>query len=115
MDRLPVSAVNGKDPQREPTALEDAQARLVAAAMAQGMQPNGAAISAYINGLLQSARLSAVIKLLMQARLLPIEAENFETVEDYLGHLTVQALNGDIIPKLEAQKAPSIITGAGRH
>jgi hypothetical protein len=95
--------------------LEDAQARLADAAMAQGMAAQGAAFSAYINGLLQSARLTAVITLLMQARLLPIEAENFDTVEDYLAHLTVEAINGNIIPRLKAAAAPTIITPGREH
>lgn len=104
-----MSALNGKE-KPESTPLQDAQQRLAQAAMAQGMSMEGAAFSAYINGLLQSARLSAVVKFLLFQN---------PAFEEMLIQYTVDELNENIIPKLIAAKAPSIQPASsiilGRH
>lgn len=47
-----------------PSLLEQAQQRLANAALKQPMHPAGAAISAYVNGMLQSARIDALVDVL---------------------------------------------------
>ena len=103
-----VEALNGRNPDPDPStiSLSDAQVALRDAAMATGMSLEGAALSAYINGLLQSARVTALCKWLIEAR---------PELEARLSQLTVEAIIGDIIPKLQAQKAPTILTSSGRH
>lgn len=58
MDSQPV---NGHAP--EPTPLQAAQERLAKACTAMPMNPAGAAISAYVNGTLASARIDALTDL----------------------------------------------------
>lgn len=103
-----VESANGREPSSEPTAitLVDAQIALRDAAMATGMSMEGAALSAYINGLLQSARITALCKWILELH---------PELEERLTDLTVAAIMGDIIPKLQAQKAPSIITSTRRQ
>lgn len=45
--------------------MESAQQRLAQAALKQPMHPGGAAISAYLNGMLQSARIDALIEVMV--------------------------------------------------
>lgn len=103
-----MSELNGKEAKTTP--LQDAQQRLYQAAMNQGMNPEGAAFSAYINGLLQSARLTAVVKFLLFQN---------PAFEEMLTEYTVLELNENIIPKLQSAKAPSIQPASsivlGRH
>jgi hypothetical protein len=57
-------ALNGHAPEPEPTPLQSAQQRLVDLAMKQPM--NGTAlISAFVNGLLQSAKINALTDMVM--------------------------------------------------
>jgi hypothetical protein len=98
-----VTPINGKEPDA-PITLADAQLALKDAAIATDMSINGAAMSAYINGLLQSARVTAIAKYLIEAH---------PEIEARLSQLTLDAILTDIIPKLQAQKAPTIITGRG--
>jgi len=105
-----MSELNGKEHNPDVTALQDAQTRLAQAAMEQGMRLEGAAFSAYINGLLQSARLSAVVKFLLFQN---------PAFEEMLTAYTVDELNENIIPKLIAAKAPTVQPASslivGRH
>ncbi len=105
---MSIGLVNGKEPRPELTPLEAAQKRLIDAAMAQGIAPNGLASSAYINGLLQSARVSAM------AKLMKVAFPDLD-VDELLTQLALHTLNEEIIPKLEAAKAPTILTSSGRH
>lgn len=91
----------------EPNALQAAQDRLVAAATDMGVSLEGLVRSAYINGLLQSARITALAKLIAtQNPTLP--------VDELLSAAVVDVLNEEIIPRIEAQRAPHIVV-AGRH
>ena len=103
-----VESLNGREPSPDPTTitLVDAQLALKDAAMAMGLSLEGAALSAYINGLLQSARVTALCKWLLELH---------PEIETRLSQLTVDAIITDIIPKLKAQKAPTILTSSGRH
>lgn len=104
-----MTELNGNEHKPEATPLVDAQNRLAQAAMAQGMRMEGAAFSAYINGLLQSARLTAVVKFLLFQN---------PAFEEMLTAYTVDEINENIIPKLIANKAPSIQPSSiilGRH
>lgn len=54
--------INGAVHEIPQTPLQEAQARLQRAGMKQPLTAEGAAVSAYVNGLLHSARLSALIE-----------------------------------------------------
>lgn len=58
---MPVELVNGS----ELTPLQLLQQRVAQAALAQNMNPQGAALSAYVNGILQTARLNALQEILV--------------------------------------------------
>lgn len=71
-----------------------AQQALCTAAMQQMLTPEQAAISAYVNGILQSARLSALIDLTLELASEPLTAawtaqERFDSLQlQYVEHMT---------------------------
>lgn len=85
--------------------LADAQLALKNAALAMGLPPQSAAMSAYINGLLQSARITALCKYLI---------ESDPDADAKLSAITVEVILNDIVPKLTP--APTILhAAAGRQ
>lgn len=87
-------------------SLEQLQQQLANAAMGQGIPADNLMISAYINGLLQSARVSAISKYLIKWH--PgAEAELTAYMQD--------TLEQELIPRLEANRAPVIQSSVGRR
>ena len=101
MDVLPLNTLAQAIHRELPMTLLEAQQALKDTAMGTGMSLEGAALSSYINGLLQSARVTAIAKWLI---------EMHPEIEARLTELTIEAITGDIIPKLQAQRSPTIIT-----
>jgi hypothetical protein len=94
------------------TPLQSAQDRLAKAAMQQPMTPNGAAISAYVNGIMASAKMGALLQMVIE--LFDDEAE----ATARFNALLVAALNAKAqVLEDTIANAPRVIANAagGRH
>lgn len=97
-------------------AFAQAQRQVLAAIKAQGADPANVAFSAYVNGIMQSARITALYSILERSGLTApaITATGYANLEEYFTALTTEVLV-ETLPALEAHRKPSILVPGARH